>query len=98
MPLTAYVMIALLEAGEEPTSAAVRGAVRCLASKEEQDVYPMTLKAYALALAKLPAADALLQQILKIIEEKKISKKYFDKGTLFTTDDCEEQRNVFLLY
>ncbi|XP_071524073.1 alpha-1-inhibitor 3-like [Panulirus ornatus] len=65
VPLTAYVMIALLEAGEEASSPSVVEGSRCLAGDFSQDPYTQALKAYALALAKLPEAQEILDQLLE---------------------------------
>lgn len=64
VPLTAYVMISLLEAGERPSSPLVVEAAKCLANDYSQDPYTLALKAYALALGRLPEAQQMLDQLL----------------------------------
>ncbi|XP_071524048.1 murinoglobulin-2-like isoform X2 [Panulirus ornatus] len=64
IPLTAYVMISLLEAGEDPTSCFVCHAAHCLKADTSDDPYTLALKAYAFALARLPEAESVIQQLL----------------------------------
>nr|XP_045592650.1 pregnancy zone protein-like [Procambarus clarkii] len=64
VPLTAYVMISLLEAGEDLHSPTVLSAAGCLAGDSSLSPYTLALKAYALTLARLPAAQTALQEIL----------------------------------
>ncbi|XP_071524144.1 alpha-2-macroglobulin-like isoform X2 [Panulirus ornatus] len=66
VPLTSYVMISLLEAGEDPASAHVSAAAQCLKADTSQDPYTLALKAYALALGRLPEGEAVLQQLLDL--------------------------------
>nr|AEC50080.1 alpha-2-macroglobulin [Pacifastacus leniusculus] len=65
VPLTAYVMIALLEANDKSCSPSVCLAAKCLQADSSQDPYIVALKAYAFALAKLPEAAAVLQKLLE---------------------------------
>ncbi|XP_071524396.1 alpha-1-inhibitor 3-like [Panulirus ornatus] len=64
VPLTSYVMISLLEAGEAPTSSNVSAAAKCLKADTSQDPYTLALKAYALSLGRLPEGETVLQQLL----------------------------------
>ncbi|XP_071524049.1 alpha-1-inhibitor 3-like [Panulirus ornatus] len=64
VPLTSYAMISLLEAGEAPTSSNVSAAAKCLKADTSQDPYTLALKAYALALGRLPECETVLQQLL----------------------------------
>ncbi|KAK4317436.1 hypothetical protein Pmani_011444 [Petrolisthes manimaculis] len=64
VPLTAYVLISLLEAGEEPGSSAVTNATICLNSYSTHDPYTLALKAYALALAQNAEAQIIMQQLM----------------------------------
>nr|XP_045625235.1 murinoglobulin-2-like isoform X1 [Procambarus clarkii] len=64
VPLTAYVMIALLEASDESCTASSCLAAQCLRADTSHDPYVMALKAYAFALAMLPEAEAVLQKLL----------------------------------
>nr|XP_045622212.1 murinoglobulin-1-like [Procambarus clarkii] len=70
VPLTAYVAISLLEAGEGLTADEDRcnstkcQISHCLVTDTSLDPYTLALKAYALALAKLPEAEVVLQQLL----------------------------------
>ncbi|KAG7169000.1 Alpha-2-macroglobulin-like 3 [Homarus americanus] len=64
VPLTAYVMISLMEAGEELHSPVVLSAAGCLAVDSSHHPYTLALKAYALALARLPTAQVALQLLL----------------------------------
>ncbi|XP_069170675.1 alpha-1-inhibitor 3 isoform X3 [Procambarus clarkii] len=65
VPLTAYVMIALLEANDKSCSQADCLAAQCLQADSSSDPYVMALKAYAFALAKLPEAEVILQKLLE---------------------------------
>ncbi|KAG7169002.1 Alpha-2-macroglobulin-like 4 [Homarus americanus] len=65
VPLTAYVMISLLEAGLTPSGHPVSAAVRCLTADASQDPYTQALKAYALALGRQPGADQAILQLTK---------------------------------
>lgn len=53
----------LLEAGESPFSSSVMEAAKCLATDLSKDPYTLALKAYALALTRLPKAQQLLEQL-----------------------------------
>lgn len=65
MPLTAYVMISLLEAGSQPSSPEVSMAATCLADHNNVlDPYILALKAYALTLARHRDAPRTLQLLL----------------------------------
>ncbi|KAG0728380.1 Murinoglobulin-1 [Chionoecetes opilio] len=64
VPLTAYVLSALLEAGELSTNKAVSEAAYCLTQDTNADPYTLALKTYALALADAPEAVTLLTQLL----------------------------------
>lgn len=63
-PFTAYVLISLLEAGEPSSSGAVSEAAFCLLQDKTQDPYTLVLKAYALALARLSEAEAIIEQLI----------------------------------
>ncbi|XP_069170765.1 alpha-2-macroglobulin-like [Procambarus clarkii] len=65
VPLTAYVMIALLEANDQSCSQADCLAAQCLQADSSSDPYVMALKAYAFALARLPEAEVILQKLLE---------------------------------
>ncbi|XP_071524050.1 alpha-2-macroglobulin-like [Panulirus ornatus] len=78
--LTAYVIISLLEAGMDPTDSAVQRAIQCLRSYEVHDLYPLALKAYALSLARLHAAETAIQQIMTSIQEGDVPLKYIEDG------------------
>ncbi|XP_042229017.1 alpha-2-macroglobulin-P-like isoform X2 [Homarus americanus] len=65
VPLTAYVVISLLEAGNNPSDPEVSEALQCLGdSKTTINAYILSLKAYALALAHHSDAPQVLQQLL----------------------------------
>lgn len=63
-PLTAYVLVALLEAGEDLTSKPLDKAVQCLNSDTSTHPYTLATKAYALALAGRPEAAAAVTTLL----------------------------------
>lgn len=63
VPLTAYILTALLEAGELTVSKPISEAAFCLVSDKSEDAYTLALKAYALALAEAPEAAGLLVQL-----------------------------------
>lgn len=62
--MTAYILAALLEAGELTTSRAVSEAAFCLINDKSDDPYTLAIKTYALALAGAPEAASLLTQLL----------------------------------
>ncbi|XP_071547683.1 alpha-2-macroglobulin-like protein 1 [Panulirus ornatus] len=66
IPLTAYVLISLMEAGADPSSAEVTRATACLldSTRDLLDPYVLALKSYALALARHPDARQTLQLLL----------------------------------
>ena len=69
MGLTSYVLISLLEAGEDATSRAVSEAQFCLAANEDPtEPYTLALTAYALALAGSPRAEETLDALLVLGE------------------------------
>ncbi|KAG7156135.1 Ovostatin-like [Homarus americanus] len=84
VPLTAYVMVALLEAGEDLTSVGVKEAIRCITSHQVYDPYVMSLKAYALALANMPEAEAVIQDVVTMVNEHKIPDKFFINGKFYS--------------
>ncbi|KAK8391913.1 hypothetical protein O3P69_017494 [Scylla paramamosain] len=63
VPLTAYILTALLEAGELTVSRPISEAAFCLISDKSEDTYTLALKAYALALAEAPEAAGLVLQL-----------------------------------
>lgn len=65
-PLTAYVLVALLEGGEEPTAEPLSKAAECLNTVSSRHPYTLALKAYALALAGRPEADAAMTELLDV--------------------------------
>ncbi|XP_047480379.1 alpha-1-inhibitor 3-like [Penaeus chinensis] len=71
VPLTAYVLTALIEAGTLSTARIVTDATRCVLSDTSRDPYTIAVKAYALALAKHPEGQTLLQQLIDmaVVEE-----------------------------
>lgn len=71
VPLTAYVLISLLEAGTPINTPVVMDTGRCVLSDSSRDPYTIALKAYALALAKHEGAQQLLLQLLNMAVEEK---------------------------
>nr|XP_053637252.1 LOW QUALITY PROTEIN: alpha-2-macroglobulin-like [Cherax quadricarinatus] len=69
VPLTAYVLISLLEAGEPPSSAAISEAAFCLLADQSQDPYTAALKAYALALSGLSEAQSVIEKVINTAME-----------------------------
>lgn len=69
MPLTAYVLISLLEADEPATSIAVSEAAFCLVAVSTTDIYTLVLKTYALALCRVSEAEQLMKQVISQAEE-----------------------------
>ncbi|XP_042230883.1 alpha-1-macroglobulin-like [Homarus americanus] len=63
VPLTSYALISLLEAGES-SGRHISEAAFCLLAVDTQDPYTLALKAYALALARLPDAETVMQQLI----------------------------------
>ncbi|KAG7168906.1 Murinoglobulin-2-like 1, partial [Homarus americanus] len=64
VPLTAYVMIALMEAGDLSCNPLFCPAAECIQASTSQDPYTLALKAYAMALAGLTEANTVLQNLL----------------------------------
>ncbi|XP_068249990.1 alpha-1-inhibitor 3-like [Palaemon carinicauda] len=64
VPLTAYILIALLESGVSPSDNTVQKALNCLIDDNSADSYTVALKAYALALSGIPEAPGALRQLL----------------------------------
>ncbi|XP_076068941.1 alpha-1-inhibitor 3-like isoform X2 [Oratosquilla oratoria] len=63
-PLTAYVLMALLEAGENAKSPAIQSAITCLLQEETLSTYARAITSYALTLAQHPKAENYIQQLL----------------------------------
>lgn len=73
-PLTAYVLISLLESdAENPDTLVVQNALKCLATESQPDVYVLSLFAYASALAK---ERDLSRKYLEELEKRAIHKDY----------------------
>lgn len=64
--LTAYVLTALLEAGVPINTPIVMDAGRCVLADSSNDPYALALKAYALALAKDPNAQRVIQDLMSL--------------------------------
>ncbi|XP_069182649.1 alpha-1-inhibitor 3 [Procambarus clarkii] len=71
VPLTAFVLISLLEAGVSPRTAVVTNACSCVTNDTSQDLYTLALKSYALALAK---REEVYKVLPKLIERAKVTK------------------------
>lgn len=69
VPLTAYVLISLLEAGEVTSSRAVMEAAFCLDADTSKDPYTLALKAYSLSLSDSPKAEQAVQNLINVAEE-----------------------------
>ncbi|XP_076064809.1 alpha-1-inhibitor 3-like isoform X2 [Oratosquilla oratoria] len=63
-PLTAYILMALLEAGENPKSTAIQNATTCLLQEKTLSTYAQAITSYALTLAQHPEAENYIQQLL----------------------------------
>ncbi|KAK4324552.1 hypothetical protein Pmani_004827 [Petrolisthes manimaculis] len=61
--LTAYVMAALLEAGQPSVDQSVSMAARCLTKDNSTHPYVLAIKAYAFALASHPSTTSILQKL-----------------------------------
>lgn len=72
--MTAYVLIALLEAGIDINMPIVMDAGRCVLADSSNDPYTLALKAYALALAKDPNAQPAIQKLfsLAVVEKNAV--------------------------
>ncbi|XP_069999796.1 alpha-2-macroglobulin-like protein 1 isoform X2 [Penaeus vannamei] len=70
VPLTAFVLAALLEAGARTNMSIVKGAIRCLLSERSKDPHTMALKAYALIMAENRGGKDLLRKLLALAVEK----------------------------
>ena len=73
--LTAYVVAALLEAGEEYSDPQITKAINCITQKDvkgsDKDFYEMALKAYALSLGGNKEAREIIDKLLKLAEKTK---------------------------
>lgn len=65
-PLTAYVLVSLLEGGEDPSAPPLDMATQCLSSVSSTHPYTLALKAYAMALAGRPEAADVLTELENI--------------------------------
>nr|AYV97196.1 alpha-2 macroglobulin [Portunus trituberculatus] len=65
-PLTAYVLVSLLEGGEQPTAPPLDMAAQCLNGVSSRHPYTLALKAYAMALAGRPEAADVLTELESI--------------------------------
>lgn len=93
-PLTAYVLVAMVEAGEDLASKPVVKAVECLARDTSTHPYTLATKAYALALAGRPeAADAVTDMIGAAVNDT--DKTYW---TLPEEQGTDMFGDVFTLY
>ncbi|XP_076068974.1 alpha-2-macroglobulin-like protein 1 [Oratosquilla oratoria] len=63
-PLTAYVLMALLEAGENAKAPAIQNAITCLLQEKALSTYAQAITSYALTLAQHPEAENYIQQLL----------------------------------
>ncbi|XP_063596596.1 alpha-2-macroglobulin-like protein 1 [Penaeus indicus] len=71
VPLTAYVLAALIEAGTPSKASFVKHATRCLLSDKSNDPYTLALKSYALTLAGISKGKKLLHQLIDLAVVKK---------------------------
>lgn len=62
-PLTAYVLVSLLEGGEDPSAPPLDMATQCLSNVVSSHPYTLALKAYAMALAGHPEASDVLTEL-----------------------------------
>lgn len=69
VPLTAYVLISLLESGEPHTSKAISEAAFCLNADKSENPYTTVLTAYALALSQESTADNVVQKMISLATE-----------------------------
>ncbi|XP_037800673.1 C3 and PZP-like alpha-2-macroglobulin domain-containing protein 8 [Penaeus monodon] len=68
-PLTAYVLVALYESGMDVDNETLSALAHCLVSaskRTKSEPYALSLKAYALALAKDPSAEEVLQRLTRM--------------------------------
>ncbi|XP_063601516.1 alpha-2-macroglobulin-like protein 1 [Penaeus indicus] len=88
VPLTAYVLIALLEAGVPASDSIVIQTTRCVLDDTARDPYTIALKAYALALHGHPRYTAVLQQLLELAVEDdegmhwELQRKFYSSNSL----------------
>ncbi|XP_042880594.1 alpha-1-inhibitor 3-like [Penaeus japonicus] len=66
VPMTAYVVISLLESGVPIDAPLVAYSIRCISSDSSNDPYTLALKAYALALAQDSSSQQVLQELLDL--------------------------------
>lgn len=63
VPLTAYVMISLLESGKLNSTSPISAATNCITASTMEEPYTNALKAYALALTSDAGATALIDSV-----------------------------------
>lgn len=103
MPLTAYVLIALLEAGVPADAPIVTQTTRCVSDDTTRDPYTIALKAYALALAGHPRYTAVLQQLLELAVEDdegmywELQRQFCESGFSFSLFSTILPKNRHLL-
>lgn len=64
VPMTAYVLISLLESGISTDAPFVVNSIKCILSDSSNDPYGLALKAYALALAQHTSSKQVLQELI----------------------------------
>ncbi|XP_076068986.1 murinoglobulin-1-like [Oratosquilla oratoria] len=64
VPLTAFVLVALLEAGEHPQSPIIERAAQCILAQETMPIYTEAIVSYALALLEHPQREKVLLSLL----------------------------------
>ncbi|XP_068236577.1 alpha-1-inhibitor 3-like isoform X6 [Palaemon carinicauda] len=69
VPLTAYVLISLLESGEPHTSKAISEAAFCLNADNLENPYTTVLIAYALALSQESNAEKVVEKMISLATE-----------------------------
>ncbi|XP_063596628.1 alpha-2-macroglobulin-like [Penaeus indicus] len=66
VPMTAYVLISLLESGISADDPFVLNSIKCILSDSSSDPYGLALKAYALALAQHASSKKVLQELIDL--------------------------------
>lgn len=85
VPMTAYVVISLLESGVPIDAPLVAYSIRCISSDSSNDPYTLALKAYALALAQDSSSQQVLQELLDLaVTEENLMHWDMPKGTSYT--------------
>jgi hypothetical protein len=88
--LTAYILVSLIEAGLDANDKVIRNAVRCLDAESVDDVYTLSLMAYAYSV--LPSGSPQKPAVMAKLEQKAINE---DGMKHWETKQAERKPNEY---